>query len=398
MISAELPKNELERINILKNLEILDTEFEKEYDDLVKLASSICNTPISLVSLIDNNRQWFKAKVGLEVRETGRDIAFCSHAILQDELFVVPNALEDERFCDNPLVIGEPNIRFYAGMPIKTKTGHKMGTLCIIDRVPRELTEHQKFALETLGNQLVNMLELRMQNKRLRQLNDVQNKFISIISHDVKSPLSSLLTLVDMVSDDSLDKEDFKEISSHVNENINYTISLLDNLVNWSFSQILGGLNNMKEISIDELVDEIIKHLNYEAEKKGIELYSEINKGTKVYADQNMLTFIVRNLISNAIKFTAKGSIRVGINENEKGWNLVFIDTGVGIPQSKLEKLFDWDKRYTTKGTSDEKGSGLGLLLCQEFAEKHFGKINIESKEHHGSTFTVELNTKFVKE
>ncbi len=156
-----LPDNEAARLNVLRGYDILDTPAEDAFDDIARLASAICGTPISLVSLLDELRQWFKARVGLDATETHRDLAFCSHAIMQPDVLVVPNALEDLRFVNNPLVTADPHIRFYAGAPLCTASGHALGTLCVIDRIPRELTPLQKDALQVLSRQIVAQLELR---------------------------------------------------------------------------------------------------------------------------------------------------------------------------------------------------------------------------------------------
>ena len=169
MIAAPTPSDEPDRLAALRRYAVLDTPAEADFDDLTMLASSICETPISLISLLDGGRQWFKSRVGLDVTETARTISFCGHAIVDQALFEVPNASDDPRFFDNPLVLGDPNIRFYAGAPLTTSDGYRLGTLCVIDRIPRNLSEHQRVALEALSRQVVRQLESRAMASALCQ-------------------------------------------------------------------------------------------------------------------------------------------------------------------------------------------------------------------------------------
>lgn len=162
---------EAERVAALRSYDILDTPSEKSFDDLTALASHACEAPIALISLVDSHRQWFKSRIGLDVNETSRDVSFCHHAIQQPELFMVRDAAKDERFASSTLVTGEPKVRFYAAAPVFTSDGrHALGTICVLDRVPRELTAGQQEALKALGRQVQAQLELRLSLNKEKQL------------------------------------------------------------------------------------------------------------------------------------------------------------------------------------------------------------------------------------
>lgn len=183
---ANVAPREAARLEALKEYRILDTEAEQSYDDITFLAAQLCDVPIALISLVDADRQWFKSRFGLDVSETSRDVSFCAHAILGDQTLVVRDAREDERFRDNALVCSEPNIVFYAGVPLTTPTGARIGSLCVIDRRPRELSFLQIRSLETLAHQVVLQLELKRISDQLAgalQRLDVMERLIPICSY-----------------------------------------------------------------------------------------------------------------------------------------------------------------------------------------------------------------------
>jgi GAF domain-containing protein len=185
-----IPKDEPERLQDLRGYKILDTLPEDEFDNITLLASQICHTPIAMISLVDSDRQWFKSKVGISLSETSRDIAFCAHAIMQHDLFIVSDASKDKRFNENPLVRFEPKIRFYAGAPLVSPDDHALGTLCVMDHEPRQMTTGQKESLRALSRAVMARLDMRRRILELEEvLHDRNNheKTLKKNAHAVKS-------------------------------------------------------------------------------------------------------------------------------------------------------------------------------------------------------------------
>jgi GAF domain-containing protein len=197
-VSPPVPANEVQRLEILRSYEVLDTLPELAFDDITNLASRLCGVPIALITLVDAQRQWFKSKVGLTVNETPREQAFCAYAILGRETLVVPDALADPRFAENPLVKSDPHIRFYAGVPLVTPTGFELGTLCVIDHQPRQFAPEAKQALEALARQAMTQLELRralVQMELTLALLDRAENEQRVLVHQYRKALGEIKTL-----------------------------------------------------------------------------------------------------------------------------------------------------------------------------------------------------------
>ncbi len=391
---APIPENEQTRIKALLDYQILDTDAQAEYDGFVKLLSYICQTPIALISLVDPTRQWFKAKVGCEAPETSRDIAFCAHAILQSDVFVVPDTLKDPRFEDNPLVTGEPHIRFYAGVPLITPEGLAIGTLCAIDQVPRNLTGEQLTALQFLALQVMTQLELRRRTQELEQVLESKNKLFHLLSHDLRSPFNGILafsrTLVE--EGETLTKDEVQDFSQTVLTSAEQFMHLIDNLLQSTRFE-LGALEYQPaNIAIDTVISNVQALLKSNATQKMVDLVYEPHPEIEVFADSTMLHSIFQNLIGNAIKFTpAKGSVTIEVVDQDEMIQATVIDTGVGVPSEMLAGLFELKAHRSTDGTSGEKGTGLGLLLCKDLAEKHGGRLWVESIVGQGTSFHLTL-------
>jgi len=405
MIKPKIPENESERLENLKSYAILDTLPEKEYDEITYLASQICGTPISLISIIDETRQWFKSHHGLQATETPKEYAFCAHAINdQDKILIVPDSRIDERFHDNPLVTDNPYVIFYAGIPLVSPKGYSLGTLCVIDNVPRKLDETQIQSLKALANQLVKLMELRISlieidksRQKLKELNATKDKLFSIIGHDLRGPLGSFKSLIELLISgyDLSDTSSLIDILQVIQKTANSTYDLLENLLAWAKSQQNEIVFIPEEIELKSLVSLIIDLFLELSKNKEISLINNIPENSIVFADKNMLMTVLRNLISNAIKFTPNGKqIQIFVDNGDVEHIVIIKDEGTGIKPENLIKLFKNTEHFSTYGTDGEKGSGLGLLLCKDFIEKHDGKIWVESELDKGSIFKFFLPIK----
>lgn len=398
MKEPAIPLDEKDRVQALHAYGILDTDPEQDYDEIVQLAAQICEIETAHLSLIDSERQWLKAKVGFGSTEIDRKLAFCSHTILQDDILLVPDATKDDRFLNNPLVKGTPEIRFYAGMPLVSESGHNIGSLCVIDVKPRVLRDNQIHALRILSKQVMKQLELRKavrhleeQRKQLKETNEINSRLLSIIGHDVRAPLSSLSGLIHLIANGMLSQVEMSQALMQVKNTMTSTEFLLHDLLQWATAQQERNSFVQEKIIPHEIIQELIKIFNQEFVNKENRLFNEISPSTKVGFDKNIVRFVFRNLLLNASKFTEQGTIRI-YAEKQGSYTLIHIqDTGRGMSQERVNSLFDWKMKASTPGTKGEKGSGLALLLCYDLLTKNGATIAVRSKEAEGSTFSIAL-------
>jgi signal transduction histidine kinase len=390
MITAKIPFEENERLTELYRYQILDTPREGDFDNIALLASRICRTPISTISFVDRNRQWAKSLVGLKKMPEDRNASFCSHAILNTRLFEVRNALRDKRFADNPLVQQKPKIRFYAGMPLITSKGFKLGALCVIDTIPRRLSAMQRFALKVLSRQIVKLMELRIRNKEITDTAEMQQRIISIMSHDIRSPLSSIKTFLDLNKDERFTKREQQDLLSALSTNVSRTLQLLDNLVEWGKIQ-LQFTERKQVVKLKDLVNECIEQVELNILLKQNKIINEVEPDILINTDKEAVQFVLRNLISNANKFTDNGSIHISFFTNNGKCFLKVKDTGVGLETDKISQILEETGMFHTSGTRNEKGNGLGLSLIKSYLNKTGNYIQIKSVLTQGTSVSFSL-------
>lgn len=395
---AKVPDNEAERIQALREYSILDTSPEQDFEDITKIASEICQTPIALITLIDSDRQWFKSNHGLNVTETPRDYAFCAHAInTPNEILTVEDSRQDKRFADNPLVTGYPNVIFYAGIPLINPAGFSLGTICVIDHIPRELSEKQLDSLRALSNQAVKLLEFRKINKMLLESqkeiqtrNTELEQFAYIVSHDIKSPLNNIISLTAILKEDQREKIDKSgnQIITHI---VNASLQL-KSLIDGIISHYMGVnivINDKKEIDVDALLKEIISLLDSRREFQ-ITYSSDVRS---VKTNEAAIKQILTNLLSNSIKYNDKQEVKIDISVTSTAdlYQFTVKDNGRGIDQSQFSKVFETFATLGIKDRFDNSGTGIGLATVKKLIEKLGGSITLESDLGAGTIFTFSI-------
>lgn len=398
--------SETGRLKKLLEYNILDTPEESDFDELVELASDICEAPISLISLLDDKRQWFKAHQGLNVRETPKEISFCQHAIRQENIFLVNDALLDLRFKNNPLVTGFPEIRFYAGMPLTTNEGFNLGTLCVIDKVPRTINETQQKALKTIAKQVVKQLDLKLiynkvniynnlletERAQLLESNKTKDKIFSIVAHDLRTPLINIKSVLELYGEGNFNEEELNFFIKNLIDTVKLTSEMLDGLLIWAKSQLKNVEPIISKFPINELILKEISFNKSNIDKKEILVKTDFCKNIEVLSDAEMLTIVIRNLLSNALKFSNFGGvILISTELNDNNLIVRVSDSGKGISKENIVKIFKETEYISTYGTNNEKGIGIGLHLCKALLNKNNGKIWVESEIDKGTTFSFSI-------
>lgn len=390
--------SEKERVDFIKSLELLDTLPEDEFDMLTQMASKYLKAPVSMFSIVDSHRQWFKSTVGIDACETPRDISFCSHAIKQKDLFVVENADKNPLFAKNPLVTAKKNaIKFYTGVPIVIENKYVIGTLCIIDYKPRVLSAEEKELLKNLGKQIEKLIELRLLNNKARiQQEELQEQherlkeFAGVISHDMKMPLANLIITSDIL------KKKYSTILD--NDGLNYlnylktsSLTLSDYISNILKYYETDGLAKESKTTFDifELLEEIIEILHVN-EQSGILLP---DKNLILHTNKSALEQVLLNLFTNALKYNDKenAEIKVDCHEDDNFYHFSVADNGKGIPSEKLHLIFNLYETLDSIDKKGNKGHGIGLSMVKKICQSLGGDIEVSSEVGKGSKFDFRI-------
>ena len=389
---APRPVNEAERLARLQEYGILDTGPELRFDRIVRLAAKLLDCPIALVSLVDDRRQWFKAKVGLDAEETSREHAFCSHAILGDEVMVVEDASVDPRFEDNPLVVGGPAIRFYAGAPLWVGDGLSMGTLCVIDKQPRELGAHERACLKDLAAVTVDAMDhhhrirvLEAAHAELATTHEELEAISYAMGYDMRAPLRQLGALLEFFEADHakhlsakarLELEDIRRVRARADRALRGMAEL---------ARIpRAGPLEVETIDLEPVLRELAEtmaglypeySLAYDTPRKPVRCHPAL------------LRQLLHHLADNGFKHGGR-NVRVETVVSAQHTRMTVLDDGPGIAPQNAEAIFEPFRRFVPRAVA---GSGVGLTVVRRIARLHGGDVRLDDDRIGGSAFVVDL-------
>ena len=387
-----IPATEEERLTAVRRYDILDTPPDGAFDRVTALAARACDMPISTVTIVDEDRIWFKSVVGLEgVAQVDRDPGLCASAIIQESPYLVTDASLDPRTLDNPLVCGDLGLRFYAGVPLRTGDGHNLGTLNVIDVHPRELSDEQLATLQDLAAIVMDELELRLAAKRTVELESLhaaaafRDTIVAGLSHEMRTPIAVLHGLADLLGGDEGDGDD-----AELREVYRRQVRHLDRLVEQflDYASLEHGNVPTIEVTPTPLTPLLEEAVELHRDRAAIELV--VPAGTPLgRLDPVRALHVLSELVGNAVRFSPRDepvTVSVDLDEDEGTLRVTVTDRGPGIPEEALPHLFE---RYYRSPSS--MGSGLGLYVAQALAEAQGARIEVASTLGLGSCFTFVL-------
>ncbi len=407
-----LHPQEQERLAQLRSYAVLDTLPEPEFDRITRTVATVLDVPICLVSLIDDTRQWSKSSFGMELGETPRELAFCSHAVLSDDVTVIPDASKDHRFCNNPLVTGDPMIRFYAGAPLIAPNGLPVGTLCAIGRKARALSDEHHQILTDLAAVVVNELELRKVNRSLEaavalktealvqekalleQASAEKSRFLAMMSHEFRTPLNAISGFSETIQTEFLGKienRQYVDYAGHIYDSSQQLVGIVNNILDFSKAEAKRMEITPTHFPVGAAIMDAIT-LVAGSSKRSRDLFtlSLNDQDLPIFADNAGLQRILINLISNADKFSTNDK-PITINARAEATTVVIsvVDHGCGIPAAEQDRVFEPFIQASNGKRASAGGTGLGLALTKELVDLHGGDIHLASTVGAGTTVTV---------
>ncbi|MCA9293557.1 MAG: response regulator [Phycisphaerales bacterium] len=394
MMSAPMPENEAERLAALRAYEVLDTPPEESFDRITRFATQIFNVPTAVISLVDSDREWFKSACGTASTHGDRTNSFCGHAILANDVFVVEDALQDDRFADNPAVMGE-SIRFYAGAPLCTAQGANIGVLCLRSPHPRRFSERDREMLNALAASTMTELDLRVSKARAEAACRARTRFFANLGHEIRTPMTAIIGFTDLLTHDELSGAQRQEALRTIKRNSEQLLGILSDVLD--LSRLESGRIDLhwNNVRMNNIFDDLRSMFEWRAKEKDIELRIDVARNVPLVlrTDSTRLMQILINLVSNAIRYTKEGAVDVLVSYAEPTGRLMVEvrDTGVGMNDKFLKRVFMPFEQAKTSRTRERGGIGLGLAISLALSEAMGGELTASSAPGVGSVFRLSL-------
>lgn len=389
---------EIKRLAELHALSILDTEPEPSFDRITEFARELFGMPVAMISLIDQSRQWLKSCSGLDVPELPRAVSFCTYAIQSDGIMVVPDMRDEPFFAEHPLVLNEPHVRFYAGAPLITAEGNRLGTMCVVDLQPHhDFDEKKQKQLHDLAQMVIEQIMTQGMIKHIAGIADTKNDAITHLMHELRTPLGAVVGCIELLNSVAEVNEKQSRIIDSMKIAADGMMHLLNDHLDLSRLEYNPAETRKDPIMYDVLLNDIHRMLVHKAESKNLQLHFDTAavEGARGWGDANRIRQILVNLIGNAIKFTEQGSVKVDASIEATDDSKIFVcnitDTGIGIPANDLDRIFNKYERVADQQHAIVKGTGLGLAISKRLAEAMNGHLAVSSREGQGSVFTLRM-------
>ncbi|KQQ80117.1 histidine kinase [Xanthomonas sp. Leaf131] len=380
---APKPASEALRLQALRSYAILDTPREAAFEDITRLASIICQTPIALISLVDADRQWFKSELGMGERETPLFKSMCAHALLDSDVLVVPDTRQDIRFSRNPLVTGESPLYFYAGAVLKTSEGLPLGTVCVLDRQPRQLSDEQVDALRALARQTMAQLELRRALQTAEESDRYRSRLMAIAGHDLKTPLRTAAYAIDKMRRHA--NVDSIPTLVTARDAIGLVARSLDELATLAAAS-KTSTPDLQPLALEDVLHAVLGVWRQPAIDKCLAL-RHVHTSLRVRSHPTLLTTLIGNLVGNAVKYTERGRVLVG-TRRRPGYAVVeIIDSGIGLNLEQPDQVF----QAFRQADPTSEGLGIGLWIVHRTAETLGCEVDVRPRPQGGTCFSVRI-------
>lgn len=395
---APKPSNEFERALKLSEYDIDYSDIHGKLDDLTRLAAYVAGTPISMINLLDTTTQWTVSNFGLDIHQMPRENTVCQYVILDDDSFEVPNLKKDDRFKDKDYVIGEPQIEYYYGVPLKTPDGHRIGAMCVMDTDEHQLSPEKVAFLKIIANEVITRIEyehkLKLMRHNVDELKEIQRK----VSHDIRGPIGGIIGIAEILRDQAEDSKmsEFMELLELINKGGRSVLDLADEILSNYKEETDKAKVESNQLSLKILQEKLDNLYKPQAKNKSIDYQVEVkNNHQGIIFPKHKLLQILGNLISNAIKFTPeKGAVNVYLDIKKPDLELLATikDTGIGMSEAQIDAIMSDEAISTsTEGTQQEQGFGFGFKLARHLVESIKGTLYIESEKDQGTEINVRI-------